>query len=583
LGRKLDVYECFARAYESMGSEGVPAAIEYLRTVVHYRVPELRPPYQVRLGDALWKAGDRYEAAREYREALAQNPKITDADRLRVRISEAEKAVPVQPDSEGTLVREPWPAPIECANPSKQRAYRWITGGVSQTLCAVINEYGREDGFLFPRDGFGKEANFTIQIEGAGKGEPYKKDDLPVTVYHHNGNSWRRVLLTRAHSFTFIPGKKSGVPDIAVTWDNRNAAVDFDESVKDSRDHRTVYTWNGSKYRNRELDKAQVLNAQALARFQKGDKNGAIEVWQKSIMLARVPGTALTSEAEIMNNLGFACISADCDAEKYLGFALKINPYRWQAHLNLGDYYWDKGQKEKGIEYYARVVSYNPGYRNTAKLLERIETTQHAVAMLHEVPVAPFERYSGSEVTSRISPYAERYAQAQGLDTDRLVRILGLNDGQAPKVVSSIIIVPGKDQYFTSSTVRIFELLRAKMRDRAEDVYFILYNVHRIPNWDEDQIEYARGWRLAEMNPDYSLNAVHDLFKSTKCDWPDYFTKITNMYVEAGELKLDVLNSESGRYAFGPGGSEYTFVPDKKKMVLKAVTCRVSEQRDDEE
>jgi hypothetical protein len=245
----------------------------------------------------------------------------------------------------------------------------------------------------------------------------------------------------------------------------------------------------------------------------------------------------------------------------------QVDPLRWQAYLNLGDLHWQRGEKEKGAAYYLRTLIVHPGYRDRETVRQRIEATSDGVAAFHEVVVPRIELDEPHDVTSTVAPYAQRYATACGMDLNRLTRLLGIGEA-APNGDNSRIISPGRGHYYYSGTVRVFELLRAKLKDRAGDVFIVLYNNEPFSG---ESGEFSVGWRLAVVGDDYRLENTFDLFALARGEWPDYRGIETRMGIEAGVLNLDLLYAAHARHGPSPGGYTYRFVPKEGTLALQEV------------
>jgi len=197
-------------------------------------------------------------------------------------------------------------------------------------------------------------------------------------------------LQTWGHCVRFIPkGKdvfpgKDAFPDIEVFWDTKTGETQPYPLNDWTTNHRTVFTWTGRKYEDAELPKSGSLNDQALALFKQGKIHSAISLWEKALPLARIPRLGLTANAEVLNNLGFAYQKAKVgyDPEMYYNFALKVDPRRWVAHVNLGDLYAggiyiDKERSRKAIDHYKKALALNPGHKKASELKRKIDDTRN--------------------------------------------------------------------------------------------------------------------------------------------------------------------------------------------------------------
>jgi len=98
--------------------------------------------------------------------------------------------------------------------------------------------------------------------------------------------------------------------------------------------------------------------------------------------LAIIPGLGYTSNAEALNNLGFAyyklATKSKSDehfelARTYLEQSIEVDPRRWVAYLNLGDLYADRDWPEGAVENYSELLKINPNYKNAAKIKAKIK------------------------------------------------------------------------------------------------------------------------------------------------------------------------------------------------------------------
>ncbi len=215
--------------------------------------------------------------------------------------------------------------------------------------------------------------------------DPYPVDDHTTlfVVYESNGseNSFIhiyqkartacRVLLTTEGSVArFIKNPAGKFPDVEALWHTGAS-----ESTS------TYYVWNGEKYIPRQRGESERLNKEALEYFKKGEIDRAIKIWEKAKELSIIPGLGFTSNAEVLNNLGFAYYArakktgSGRDYERALYFldgTIEVDPNRWQAYLNLGDLYVERGSPEQAIQSYENVMALNPDYKYAGKIREKI-------------------------------------------------------------------------------------------------------------------------------------------------------------------------------------------------------------------
>jgi tetratricopeptide (TPR) repeat protein len=189
-------------------------------------------------------------------------------------------------------------------------------------------------------------------------------------VYLKNQGGCRLVLNTQGSSIDFIKNSRSKFPDIEASWH-----VGADKSVS------FVYIWNENSYISRDAQDSERLNKEALEHFRKNDLDGAIQIWEKAKKLSITPGLGLTSNAEVLNNLGFAYykLAKKTESERYYKLArqnldesTEVDPLRWQAYLNLGDLYAEQGDAEGAAQNYEKVLELNPNYKNAESIRNKI-------------------------------------------------------------------------------------------------------------------------------------------------------------------------------------------------------------------
>ncbi|WP_448520279.1 tetratricopeptide repeat protein [Rhodoflexus sp.] len=105
-----------------------------------------------------------------------------------------------------------------------------------------------------------------------------------------------------------------------------------------------------------EVAKERIaMNQQALQRYQQGDIQGAISIWEQLFSYwQNGPFATAGPMDEVMNNLGFAYykIKDFRKAEQLLLECKKNFPNRSIINLNLADLYRDDGQISEAIKYY---------------------------------------------------------------------------------------------------------------------------------------------------------------------------------------------------------------------------------------
>lgn len=571
----LDIYYKGMINYR-MGIEYYDKARQYLDPYVDFGVAEdfYQPGMMnilVVLGNMFWDEGNYLKAVDLYEKAFRSYPRLPEIPGLKNKILQfalTPAAARPKVDPAEPLV----PADL-CSDKKPGRYYRFTgpQGDVNE-LCTTIDGKAA--------DGISLELNMQDD-KGNLIGSMYKHNS-ELTVYLVKNQQKTPVLKTRGHRLTFINNPKKELPDIQITWETYADEMKYlpNTGLAESHDYKTAFTWTGTQYEDREMGKAVKINREALDLWKRGKAERALEKWRRGLGAARQPGYGLSSLTELVNNYGFA-LSQRQDggyyAKEYLIYVTKADPTRWQAYLNLGDLYWQNGEKEKGCEYYLKTLIVHPGYRDRETLRQRVEATSNEVALFHEVVVSSIEQYEPYDVKSVVAPYAQRYAMACGMDLNRLTRVLGIRD-DAPAGDNSRIISPGRGHYYYSGTVRVFELLRAKLKDRAGDVFIVLYNNEPFSG---EPGEFSVGWRLAVVSDDYRLENSFDLFAVAQGEWPDYWGVETKMGIEAGVLNVDVLYAAHARHGPSPGGFTYRFAPKERTLALQEVV-RV-ESMDEEE
>jgi tetratricopeptide (TPR) repeat protein len=277
-------------------------------------------------------------------------------------------------DITGTVVSGPVPQPTACKAGGSGKLYEVSEGSGKVTLCAVTN------------DGVDSGVDLRIAaIDENGKELPPQfKTNYPLGVYISEGALWRRALCSSGHSIRFIPSEKGGYPIIEVLWETGTAENHYPDFLPGDHDHKTLFVWGGRKFQDAELKEARRLDAQALALLRDGKRKAAIAKWKVAAAKARIPGFGLTAAADVLNNLGFAYLGMgeEYEGEKALRYALKVDPRRWSAHLNLADLYArdlyvDKERSSKSVEHYRQVLALKPDYRHADVIRKRIDDLSH--------------------------------------------------------------------------------------------------------------------------------------------------------------------------------------------------------------
>jgi tetratricopeptide (TPR) repeat protein len=561
----LDIYYKGIINYR-MGKEYYDKARQYLDPYVDFGVAEdfYQPGMMnilVVLGNMFWDEGNYLKAIDLYEKAFRAYPRLPEIPGLKNRIQQfALSPAAARPKVEPAAAPVP---PDLCSDKKPERYYRFTgpQGDVSE-LCTTID--GKATA--------GVSLELYMQDDKGNLIGSMYKNNSELIVYLVKNQQKTRVLTTRGHRLKFVKNPKKELPDIQITWETYTDETKHlpNSELADSHDYKTLFTWTGTRYEDREMGKALKMNREALSLWKKGKTARALEKWRRGLSVARQPGYGLSALTELVNNYGFALGQRQDGgyyAGEYLSYVTRVDPARWQAYLNLGDLHWGKGEKEKGCEYYLRTLIVNPEYRDRETLRRRIEATSAGVAAFHEVVVPPIGQYEPHDVKATVAPYAERYATACGIDLNRLMRALGIVAG-APAGDHSRIITSGRGHYYYSATVRVFELLRAKLKDRAGDLFIVLYNNEPFSG---EPGEFSVGWRLAVVSEDYRPVNTFDLFALALGEWPDYWGVETRMGIEAGVLNLDLLYAAHARHGPSPGGFTYRFAPKEKTLALQEV------------
>lgn len=195
--------------------------------------------------------------------------------------------------------------------------------------------------------------------------ESNKSQNLFIHIYLRNPDGCRVVLSTQGSGVDFIKNSKNKFPDIQASWH-----MGADKSVG------TLYIWNGNRYISSEVKDSERLNQEALEYFKKGNIEQAITIWKKAKDFAIIPGLGFTSNAEVLNNLGFAYYKMGRDyypeAIEYLKSALEVDPNRLTIYLNLGDIYKAMVQRALAVDNYKKVLELKPDYKYAARLKREI-------------------------------------------------------------------------------------------------------------------------------------------------------------------------------------------------------------------
>jgi tetratricopeptide (TPR) repeat protein len=196
-------------------------------------------------------------------------------------------------------------------------------------------------------------------------------------VYLKNKSVCRVVLSTQGSGIDFIKNSKNKFPDIEASW-----------HMGADKSHGVFYIWDGDKYISREAQESDRLNKEALEYFKKGNIEHAITIWGKAKDLAIIPGLGFTSNAEVLNNLGFAYYKLAKKTHKadyykraayYLDGTIQVDYNRWEAHLNLGDLYNETDSPKHALQSYEKVLELNPKYKYADKIHDKIRTLRKKI------------------------------------------------------------------------------------------------------------------------------------------------------------------------------------------------------------
>ena len=211
-----------------------------------------------------------------------------------------------------------------------------------------------------------KQNNLYVVHESNNRQNPF------IYVYLKNPDGCRVVLSTQGSSIDFINNSKNKFPDVEASW-----------HMGADRSARTFYVWNGNRYVSREAQDSERLNKEGLEYFKKGNIDRAIILWEKAKDLAIIPGLGFTSNAEVLNNLGFAyyTLAKTTKSDKhyklalyYLDGAIQVDYNRWEAHLNLGDLYLDMDDPAYALQSYEKLLELNPNYKHAEKIKSKMAT-----------------------------------------------------------------------------------------------------------------------------------------------------------------------------------------------------------------
>ncbi len=193
-----------------------------------------------------------------------------------------------------------------------------------------------------------------------------------VYIYLKTPGGCRVLLSIQGSVVRFVKNSANKFPDVEALWH-----IGADESAS------TYYIWNGQKYVSRQSDESERLNKEALEYFKKGNIYRAINVWEKAKNLAIIPGLGLTSNAEVLNNLGFAyyTLAKKTESDKhyeralyYLDGTIQVDYNRWEAHLNLGNLYLEMNNPKDALQSYEKLLELNPNYKYADRIKAKIAT-----------------------------------------------------------------------------------------------------------------------------------------------------------------------------------------------------------------
>lgn len=204
--------------------------------------------------------------------------------------------------------------------------------------------------------------------------------------------------------------------------------------------------------------------------------------------------------------------------------------------------------------------------------------TSRRGALFNEVDFPSIEYFVPKEEKSVIAPYVRRYALACNINLNQLSQILGI-ESSPPAIEYSRIISPGRGYYYSSSTVHVYELLRARLKDRTDNVFIVLYNNEHFKG---DPTDYSGGWHLAVLNDGYKLENDFDLSDIAPESWPNYWGINTKMEIERGVLNVDILSAAYAKHGPSPGGFTFRFVQKGRNLVLQGVVQVESIDDEDE-
>jgi len=206
--------------------------------------------------------------------------------------------------------------------------------------------------------------NLYAVYESNGSKNPF------IYIYLKTSGGCRVLLSTQGSVVRFVKDSANKFPDVEASWH-----IGADESSS------TYYIWDGRRYVSYQAGDSERLNRVALEYFKKGDIDRAIEVWEKAKKLSIIPGLGFTSNAEVLNNLGFAyhklakktkAIQHYRLALHYLDAATQVDYKRWEAYLNLADLYVDIDDQAAALKNYQKVLELNPSYKYANKIKDSI-------------------------------------------------------------------------------------------------------------------------------------------------------------------------------------------------------------------
>jgi tetratricopeptide (TPR) repeat protein len=254
-----------------------------------------------------------------------------------------------------------------------------------------------------------------------------------IYIYLKTPGGCRVLLSSQGSVVRFIKNSANKFPDVDALWH-----LGAEESAS------TYYIWDGGKYVSRQASDTERLNKEALEYFEKGDIDRAIKVWEKAKDLAIIPGLGFTSNAEVLNNLGFAYhkLAKKTGSEKhyqlalyYLDAATQVDYTRWEAYLNLGDLYLDRNDREHALASYQKVLELNPKYRSADKIkLKLAELRDKTVKKMKAKKPAPSstsgkiaQDLTAYEYTYRIHSTLPQYKYILYLDKELYPRYIDVH------------------------------------------------------------------------------------------------------------------------------------------------------------